>query len=202
MSRSATAIRSCLEHKVGAGRVIFIATSADRDWTDLPLKTAYLPLIQSLTNYLAGGKRGALDDGVAVGSTKEIPLPASLVGKSVRVTHPDKQQSETDIVGEKDRSIVRLEENEQAGFYRLALPAGAEKDVGAPPLYAVNSPFLESRLDEINESELQAKLRPIKVEVIAVEAIEQGGKRTDIALPLLGLLIVILLFEGWLAQRF
>ena len=97
-----------LEQKVGAGRVIFIATSADRDWTDLPLKTAYLPLIQSLTNYLAGGKRGALDDGVAVGSTKEIPLPASLVGKSVRVTHPDKQQSETDIVAEKDRSIVRL----------------------------------------------------------------------------------------------
>jgi hypothetical protein len=82
------------------------------------------------------------------------------------------------------------------------LPAGAEKDTGAPPLYAVNPPFLESRLDEINEGELQAKLRPIQVEVIPVEAVQQGGKRTDLALPLLGLLIVILLFEGWLAQRF
>ena len=97
---------------------------------------------------------------------------------------------------------MRFEENEKAGFYRLALPAGAEKEVGAPPLYAVNSPFLESRLDEINESELQAKLQPIKVEVIAAEAIAQGGKRTDMALPLLGLLIILLLFEGWLAQRF
>ena len=84
----------------------------------------------------------------------------------------------------------------------LALPADAAKDTGAPPLYAVNPPFLESRLDEINEGELQAKLRPIQVEVIPVEAVQQGGKRTDLALPLLGLLIVILLFEGWLAQRF
>jgi hypothetical protein len=82
------------------------------------------------------------------------------------------------------------------------LPSGAEKDGGAPPLYAVNPPFLESRLDEINERELQAKLQPIKVEVIPIEALQRGGTRTDLALPLLGLLIVTLLFEGWLAQRF
>ena len=56
-----------LEQKVGTGRVLFMTTSADRDWNDLPVKTAYLPLIQSLTNYLAGGKRGAMDGGIPVG---------------------------------------------------------------------------------------------------------------------------------------
>jgi hypothetical protein len=191
-----------MEQKVGSGRVIFVATSADRDWTDLPVKTAYLPLIQSFTNYLAGGKRGALDDGVPVGATKEIPLAAGVVGKSLRITKPNKQESEVVIIAEKDRSMARFEENDQAGFYRVALPPGAEKDAGAPALYAVNPPFLESRLDEINERELQAKLQPIKVEVLPVEALQHGGKRTDLALPLLGLLIVILLLEGWLAQRF
>jgi hypothetical protein len=190
------------EQKVGSGRVIFIATSADRDWTDLPVKTAYLPLIQAFTNYLAGGKRGALDYGVPVGATKEIPLSAGVVGKNLRITKPDRQESEVGIVAEKDRSIARFEENDQTGFYRVSLPAGAEKDGAAPPLYAVNRPFLESRLDEINERELQAKLQPIKVEVIPVAAMQRGGKRTDLALPLLGLLIVSLLFEGWLAQRF
>jgi hypothetical protein len=191
-----------MEQKLGSGRVIFIATSADRDWTDLPVKTAYLPLIQSFTHYLAGGKRGALDDGVSVGSSKEILLPAAVVGKNLRITKPNKQESEVAIVADKNRSMARFEENDQAGFYRIALPAGAEKDAGAPALYAVNPPFLESRLDEINERELQAKLQPIKVEVLRVEALRAGGKRTDLALPLLGLLIVILLFEGWLAQRF
>jgi Aerotolerance regulator N-terminal/von Willebrand factor type A domain/Beta-galactosidase trimerisation domain len=191
-----------LEQKVGPGRVLFVATSADRDWTDLPVKTAYLPLIQALTNYLAGGKRGVLDDGVAVGSAKEIPLAASVVGKSLRIVKPDKQEFEVSIVADKNRSVARVEENDRAGFYRISLPPGAAKDASAPQLYAVNPPFLESRLDEINERELQAKLRPIQAEVIPVETLREGGKRTDLALPLLGLLIVILLFEGWLAQRF
>jgi hypothetical protein len=191
-----------MEQKMGAGRMIFVATSADRDWTDLPLKTAYLPLLQSFTHHLAGGKRGAFDDGVPVGSTKEIPLPAAMVGKNIRVTKPDKQESEVGIVAEKERSVARLDENDRAGFYRIALPAGTEKESGIPAVYAVNPPFLESRLDEINEGELQAKLQPVKVEVLPIEALQRGGQRTDLALPLLGLLIVTLLFEGWLAQRF
>ena len=57
-----------LEQKVGAGKVMLMTTSADRDWSDLPVKTVFLPLIQSLTQYLAGGKRGNLDAGIAVGS--------------------------------------------------------------------------------------------------------------------------------------
>jgi hypothetical protein len=85
----------------------------------------------------------------------------------------------------------------------LALPAGGgDKDAGMAPLYAVNSPFLESRLDRIGERELQTKLAPIRAEVIAADALKEGGKRTDLALPLLALLIVALLLEGWLGQRF
>jgi hypothetical protein len=66
----------------------------------------------------------------------------------------------------------------------------------------VNPPFLESRLDEIGARELQAKLAPVRAEVIPVEALKEGGKRTDLALPLLALLIATLLLEGWLGQRF
>jgi hypothetical protein len=191
-----------VEQKIGSGRVIFIATSADRDWNDLPLKTAYLPLIQALTNYLAGGKRGALDGGIAVGGTKEIQLAPGVVGKSLRITKPNREESEVVISAAANRSLARFDDNDRAGFYRVALPAGAEKEPFLAPLFAVNAPFLESRLNEINAAELQAKLMPIKVEVMPVEAVQQGGKRTDLALPLLGLLIVMLLFEGWLAQRF
>lgn len=191
-----------LEQKVGAGKVMLVATSADRDWSDLPVKTVYLPLIQSLTQYLAGGKRGSLDGGIAVGAAKELSLPPSLVGKTLRVTKPDKQNADVTIAGEKDRARATVETNDRAGIYRLSLPAGGEKDNGAPQLYAVNSPLLESRLDEISAKELQTKLSPIRAEVIAVEALKEGGKRVDLALPLLALLIVTLLLEGWLGQRF
>ena len=191
-----------LEQNIGAGRIVMMASSADRDWTDLPLKTVYLPLIQSLAQYLAGGNRGTLDGGITVGATKEIALAPALVGKNLRVTKPDKQTAEVAIAAEKNRAVASIEENDRAGIYRLSLPVGGEKNAGTPQMYAVNPPLLESRLDEISVGELQAKLRPIRAEVIPIDALKEGGKRTDLALPLLGLLIVTLLLEGWLGQRF
>jgi len=106
------------------------------------------------------------------------------------------------IVGEKSRAMATIDENELAGVYRVSVPAGAEKDPGTPQLYAVNPPFLESRLEEIGARELQAKLAPVRAEVIPIDALKDGGTRTDLALPLLALLIVTLLLEGWLGQRF
>ena len=191
-----------LEQRVGAGKVVLITTTADRDWTDLPLKTAFLPLVQSLAQYLAGGKRGRLDAGIVVGDVKELSLPPNLVGKNLRVTKPNKQTVDAAIVGQKDRATVTLGDHELAGVYRVTPPPGAEKEAGVPQLYAVNPPFLESRLEEIGAQELQTKLAPVRAEVIAVDALKEGGKRTDLAVPLLALLIVTLLFEGWLGQRF
>ena len=187
------------EQRVGAGRVLFWATSADRDWNDLPVKTAYLPFVQALTGYLAGGKRGFLDGGIAVGAVKEIALPPAYVGKSLRIIKPNRQNAEAALSGEQERAVARFQENDRAGIYRLSLPAGG--DSGAPQIYAVNPPFLESRLDEIGAGELTAKLKPVPLEVIPIDALKQGGKRTDLAFPLLALLIVTLLAEGWLAQR-
>lgn len=190
-----------MERRVGAGRVMLMATSADRDWNDLPVKTAYLPFVQALTSYLAGGKRGSLDGGIPVGAVKEISLPPAYVGKSLRVIKPDRRDAEVFLAGEKERAAAQFQDNDRAGIYRLALPAGADKETGVAQIYAVNPPFLESRLDEISARELAAKLKPIPVEVIPIEALQQGGKRMDLALPLLALLIVTLLVEGWLAQR-
>ena len=189
------------EQKSGNGRIVFIATSADRDWTDLPLKTAYLPLVQSLVSYLAGGKRAAIDGGIPVGAEKEIALPASAVGKTLRITKPNRLTADVALGAEKDRAVARFDGNDRAGIYRLNLPPGAEKE-NVPAIYAVNPPFLESRLEQISERELREKLRPIKTEVIPFEALREGGRRTDLALPLLALLLVTLLLEGWLAQRF
>jgi hypothetical protein len=191
-----------IEQKVGAGKVLLFASSADRDWNDLPVKTVYLPLVQALTQYLAGGKRGALDPGIKVGEAKQLSLPPAYVGKALRVTRPDKQTAEIAIAPEKDRAAAKVEGNPRAGIYRLSLPAGGEKESGLPQIYAVNAPFLESRLEEIGAAELQAKLSPIRAEVVPVGALKKGGTRTDLALPLLGFLIVTLLLEGWLAQRF
>ena len=189
-----------IEHKVGSGRVMFITTTADRDWSDLPVKTAYLPMIHSLTNYLAGGKRGLLDGGISVGDVKEISLPPGYVGKTIRITKPNKQPAEVVMSAAQDRASGSFEDNDVSGIYQLAL-TGGNQESGTPRLYAVNPPFLESRLEEISERELQAKLSPVRADVVPIETLRQGGTRRDLALPLLGLLLATLLLEGWFAQR-
>ena len=189
-----------IEHKVGSGRVMFITTTADRDWSDLPVKTAYLPMIHSLTNYLAGGKRGLLDGGISVGDAKEISLPPGYVGKTIRITKPNKQPAEVVMSAAQDRASGSFEDNDVSGIYQLAL-TGGNQESGTPRLYAVNPPFLESRLEEITERELQAKLSPVRADVVPIETLRQGGTRRDLALPLLGLLLATLLLEGWFAQR-
>jgi len=189
-----------LERKIGSGRVLLFTATADRDWTDLPLKTAYLPLIQSLASYLAGSRRGTMDPGITVGSAKPFSFPPSYVGKSLKVIKPNGKEREITFVPDGEKATASFQENDLAGIYRLSLPTGETQ--GATQMYPVNSPFLESRLETIGERELQAKLVPIRAEIVPLDSLEKGGTRTDLSLPLLLLLIATLASEGWLAQRF
>jgi hypothetical protein len=191
-----------LEKRVGSGKVILISTSADRDWSDLPLKTAYLPLTQSLVSYLQAEKKGSMDTGIAVGGAKKFSLPPSYVGKTLKITLPDKKEREVGLAAETDNAAASFTENNLAGIYRVTAPPAADQQAGVPPVYPVNAPFLESRLATISAPELQARFNPARVEVISIDALEKGGSRNDISLPLLLVLIVTLLSEGWLAQRF
>ncbi|MEK7334214.1 MAG: hypothetical protein AAB222_02695, partial [Candidatus Binatota bacterium] len=186
-----------LEKKLGHGRVLLFTTAADRDWSDLPLKTAYLPLIQSLVSHLSGGQRGKMDAGITVGEAKVFSFPPSYVGKSVRIIKPDRKEREITLAPNGEKASASFQENDLAGIYRL-VPAPGEAP-GTAQIYPANSPFLESRLETIAERELKAKLDPIRAEILPLESLEKGGKRSDLSLPLLLLLIATLASEGWLA---
>jgi hypothetical protein len=43
-----------LERRIGEGTIMLLTTTLDRDWTDLPIRPGYLPLVQRATRYLAG----------------------------------------------------------------------------------------------------------------------------------------------------
>src|SRR5262245_1959100 len=191
-----------VEKRIGPGKVILFTTTADRDWTDLPIKTAYLPLVQALVRYLSGNKTGAFDAGIVTGETKTITLPPSFVGKQIRLIKPDNKEREVAVAAQGDSAAAKFTENNLAGIYRVAFPPLAEKPAGAAEMYAVNPPYLESRLDTLSEKDLETKLSPIRAQVIPLEAVENGGKRFDLSLPLAVLLIGTLAAEGWLAQRF
>ena len=104
-------------------------------------------------------------------------------------------------MADKERASAAFQENDLAGIYRLSLLGPSQGLLPVPALYAVNPPFLESRLAEISANELQSKLYPIDFDIISLDSLNEGGTKIDLYLPLLFLLIGVLASEGWLAQR-
>lgn len=182
-----------LERRIGPGRVLLFTTAADQDWSNLPLKTAYLPLVQSVVAYLSGPHPGVMDPGIEVGHPKVFSFPPSYAGRRLRIIKPDGQEREIAFRAQNEKALATFEENDRAGIYRFQ--EGRE----TPRFYAVNAPALESRLEPILEKELRAKLDPVRVEIIPLESLEDGGKRFDLSLPLAILILTTLLLEARLA---
>lgn len=73
-----------LEAKRGRGRVLLYGSTVDRDWTDWPIRTSFLPAIQQLTAYLAGGLDEAPPQPTRVGETRTFEPGANATVESVK----------------------------------------------------------------------------------------------------------------------
>ena len=187
-----------VEKEVGKGRVLLFTTSADSAWNNLPLKTGYVPLMQSLVTYMAGGSRGSVDTGITADAAKRWSTAAAHAGTQLRVVDPRRSEKAVTLTAVDGKASGAFDGNHFAGIYRVVPPSA---DVDVAGLYAVNPPVLESRIERMGAEELERKLGPVNHEVMAAGALSAGGTRTDLALALVVLLMATLLFEGWLGQR-
>jgi hypothetical protein len=73
-----------LERQVAAGRVLLLATSIDRDWSDLAIRPGFLPLVQQIVLYVAGALDEAGEPIVTVDTTRELVLPRGAERLEVR----------------------------------------------------------------------------------------------------------------------
>ena len=70
-----------VEANIGKSKLLMFASSADQDWNDLPLKAAYLPLIQGLLKEAVGLAGSSLPAGLRVGEPfKEQVGPVQIEG--------------------------------------------------------------------------------------------------------------------------
>ena len=84
-----------VEASRGRGKVILYASTVDRDWTDWPIRTSFLPAMQQVTEYLAGG-------------LEEKPPATSRVG-DIRVLEPGEGLQIVEVKG-RDGKLARLGE--------------------------------------------------------------------------------------------
>lgn len=118
--------------QVGSGRVVLWTSSIDRDWSNLPLQSIYVPFIQRLTSWMGGDVGGAVDRSTGeAGSLLRIPVRRAT---EAEVTGPDGHFQEV------SRELDALSFTPaQPGPYALVA-------AGGPPLAwaAVNVPQAET----------------------------------------------------------
>lgn len=74
----------------GKGRVLLYTSTVDREWADLPIRTAFLPLLQRMGAYLCGGLEEQDELKARVGET--LSLPAHGEPKPAMAKGPGKEE--------------------------------------------------------------------------------------------------------------
>ena len=127
----------------GQGRVLLFTSSVDRSWTDFPIRTGFLPLMQRVAAFLARSLEDLHPAPVHTGEPLILPAAASALareallpdGTRAPLTSPTSAQNA-------EQGLLRLEDTPQPGVYRLygqpqgpgrtAAPRRGERETALP----------------------------------------------------------------------
>ena len=193
-----------VELKVGEGSVLLLGTGVVSPWTNLPLKPLFLPLFARLTFHLAGAE--ADRPPVLAGSPAVIPLGAGPArAKEVEIVRPSGEQIRI-RPQEADGGALRYADTHDVGVYVFHLRGGAGPRAERNVALAVNVDSSESDPATLSRDELEARFKPHALvycerpEDLA-RAIHQLREGTNLWEGLLAAVLVLLVFESFLANR-
>jgi hypothetical protein len=143
-----------VEQRVGDGRSILVATSADATWTGWPMWPSYVPIVQEL---VAAAVRGRLEErSLQVGQSLSGTLANRAAEPTVAVEPPGGERKTVPIINEKGSSRWTFDGLDRRGIYRV--------DYGPPlvkqELYAANVNTTESDLTRISLDDLRDDVWP------------------------------------------
>ncbi len=194
-----------IERSFGAGHVILVTTTADKEWHLWPDHPTFLPIMMEFTRYVA--RRAETGEQIAVGDAIRMMLDPARYEPDVIVrtpAYPDEQQTEvTAAPAEGDGGLMlQWDHTDRAGIYQFVLQSkdGREEIRSV----AVNVDPTESDLTSAGEDELRAALGDLPVEYIrGVERLagSTGEARTEFWRAFLLAVVVVLMTEQFLAWR-
>jgi hypothetical protein len=179
--------------------VLLFTSTADADWNELAVTTAYLPLMQTGVAYLA---RREAQEGLAADTRLPQPIivKVSEQQKEALVTIVDPQGKETRLFLQDQGGQLQAEvlEPRLAGFYRLHV--GDESG-----LVAVNTTLDESDVTAIEPDEVREKFPGSPLAFVAWERGQPLRPPQVEPMSLAGWfligLLALMLVEGVLANR-
>jgi hypothetical protein len=147
-----------VERGVGAGSVMMLGTGAHLDWTNLPIRPIFLPLLAQLTYHFAGA--GSEASQLIAGTPWTLSLPGELNSVELELTRPDGQVVRTTSEGDSVQS-VRINDTHDLGVYRLRSVTAAQPREW---IQTVNTDPLEADPLRMSEADLQARFAQQPVE--------------------------------------
>ncbi len=188
-----------VERSFGEGKVILCSTALDGDWSNLPMRPSYLPLLQRLTVYLASTIYPPRN--LDVGRSLVAFLPPGDAGKKALLTIPDGTSVEVPVEKKGNRGVVEYGRTQRPGLYTLTQPNGGVLH------YVINASRRESDLQKLSEKEISdlAVAHGVNVVRSAAEYDKVENTRrygTEIWKPLLWSLLGLVFLELLLQQKF
>jgi hypothetical protein len=188
-----------VEKKFGEGRVIACATAIDADWSNLPLRPSYLPLLQRLAIYLASNVYPPRN--LAVGKPLLAFLARAEIDKDATLTTPGGESFKLKGVKRGERGVIEYLKTQRPGLYTLQPPSGG------PIHYVVNANRRESDLAKLSDSEIAALAKQHDVALVRsgaeFKALEQTRRYgTELWKTLLWALLALIFLELILQQIF
>ena len=188
-----------LERTLGQGRVLLITSTADRDWTDLPTRIAYVPLVHGLMGYAAQLSEATQRPQVFLPGPSTVRVPGAQEGGSLTIYTPDGKELLSRFTSRDGVIEAQVTEYTVPGIYRL--DAGAD-----PDFLAVNGTRAESDFAKLQQPDLQKRWKPMSV--VLQEDSDLGEEAGDVTLPgremagiLLLSLVAVLMVENVFANR-
>ena len=199
LAQLSTADPYLVEKKLGEGRVLQCAVPCDADWSNLPVRPAFVPLMQRLVIYLASQAQPPRN--VEVGKPLAAFVSRTHVGRKAHFTAPDGVRHDAEITGRGALGYVEFTKTGRPGTYTLAAPDG-----GATP-FVVSTARAESDLRQLTEPErktlaesLQATLLTSVADYQQMDQDRRFGR--EVWKPLLWAVLALCFSELLLVQWF
>jgi len=187
-----------IERQVGKGKAVLFTSSIDRDWTDLPVKPLFVPLIQQLCRYISGSVAGDTKHETLVGQSWQFPSPYD--AENLEMTNPE---------GTKTLLLPQVIENEKYFVYNETHVPGIysciindASQLKNPFFFPVNVDVLESNPEKIGEKELTALMGETNVTIRSFRSGERREVVTGEAKKTLWGIFLLLVFGLLVAESF
>jgi hypothetical protein len=177
------------ERRIGAGKVVVLASALDNVANDLPLRPVFVAFVGQLSDYLSGVRDGASSQ--VVDGNLELRCGAAPSGSTAEVLGPNGERALSLEESTRAKSVPL----EQAGFYELRRAGGRREMV------SVNIDRRESDLERMPEESLALWQGKPQSAPAQKSGAEMPVSRQVVSWPLLLAALLVAVTESVVAGR-